>query len=184
MRFAPFFTLIALLTLAGCAHSTSHSSTLKPFTTDGCSLWAEGTTAKPNLWHSCCVAHDRDYWIGGSAEQRKISDEKLRTCVNDVAGKTMADEMYSGVRWGGAPYWLTTYRWGYGWNYFDGVKLRGNKIPDAQEQQQIDALLQEAEKIIAEDAAQHFPLTSQKIPAYDKAKKTDEALKQSTKPKP
>ena len=158
MRFAPFLTSIALLTLIiGCAHSTPHSNALKPFTTDGCSMWVEGTSTEPYLWHNCCVAHDKDYWIGGSATQRKISDEKLRECVKDVAGEAMAKEMYAGVRLGGGPYWLTPYRWGYGWSYFDGITPRGNKIPSAQEQRLIDALMPATEKIIAADAIRHQP---------------------------
>ncbi|HSF07446.1 MAG TPA: hypothetical protein VLG10_16825 [Methylomirabilota bacterium] len=35
------------------------------FTSDACSLWPDGA------WPTCCVDHDKIYWRGGTAEERK-----------------------------------------------------------------------------------------------------------------
>ena len=84
---------------------------LAPFTTDGCSMWIDGPLNQPWLWRHCCVAHDRIYWIGGSAAERHKSDQDLQKCIARVAGKLMGDSMYLGVMPGGSPYWVTPYRW-------------------------------------------------------------------------
>lgn len=132
-----------------------YAGTLKPFTTDGCSMWFDGTPEQPYLWRHCCVAHDLDYWQGGTEEQRLKSDERIRACISKAQGKAMADYMYANVRWGGSPYWMTTYRWGYGWDYWEGFLQRGYKTPSAEEQAQIEALLPAAMRLIAEDALKH-----------------------------
>ena len=139
--------------------SFSQASELKPFTTDGCSMWIDGTLEQPNLWRHCCVAHDLDYWKGGSADERKASDARIQACVKTALGPRMADYMYSNVRWGGSPYWMSTYRWGYGWSYFDGIWPRGYKVPTPEEQLLIDQAMPAALKLIDEDAAKH-PATS------------------------
>ena len=131
--------------------NTSVANELKPFTTDGCSLWMDGTLEQPNLWRHCCVAHDLDYWQGGSEARRKKSDENIQACVKEAQGSGMADYMYSNVRWGGSPYWMNYYRWGYGWNYWEGWSPRGYKEPTAEEQQQIDKLMPHALQLIADD---------------------------------
>ena len=146
--------LIFLFVTQAIAH-TSHASELKPFTTDGCSLWIDGTLEQPNLWRHCCVAHDLDYWKGGSEAQRQQSDERIQACVQEAQGSGMANYIYTNVRWGGSPYWMNHYRWGYGWDYFDGVWPRGYKVPTEQEQQLIDQAMPAALKVIAEDAIQN-----------------------------
>ncbi len=135
--------------------STSQANELKPFTTDGCSLWIDGTPEQPNLWRHCCVAHDLDYWKGGSEAQRKQSDARIQACVKEAQGPGMANYIYKNVRWGGSPYWMNHYRWGYGWDYFDGRWPRGYKVPTADEQAQIDKAMPAALQVIAEDAAKH-----------------------------
>ena len=80
-----------------------------PFTTDGCTLSPDCT------WQSCCVEHDMVYWCGGSAEERLVADQRLRSCISDHGGPRISPIMYWFVRPGGHP-WLPTYwRWGYGW---------------------------------------------------------------------
>lgn len=160
--------LIFLFVAQAIAH-TSHASELKPFTTDGCSLWIDGTLEQPNLWRHCCVAHDLDYWKGGSEAQRKASDERIQACVKEAQGKGMANYIYTNVRWGGSPYWMNHYRWGYGWDYFDGVWPRGYKVPTEQEQQLIDQAMPAALKVIAEDAIQNpaKPEPDQNIPTTE-----------------
>jgi hypothetical protein len=150
MRLTGLLLCLMLLLAFEC-----HASTLKPFTTDGCSLWIDGTPDQPHLWRHCCVAHDLDYWQGGTEEQRLKSDETLKRCVSEAQGKAMADYMYANVRWGGSPYWITSYRWGYGWNYWDGFLQRGYKKPGPEEQTQIDVLIPAARRLVAQDALQH-----------------------------
>ena len=93
---------------------------LKKFTSDGCSHWPNGTREKPNVWLKCCYGHDRDYWIGGTREQRKQADIRLRECVKEEFSDWMGILMLLGVRVGGRPNYDTTYKWGYGWSYERG----------------------------------------------------------------
>lgn len=145
---------LGFLTFLFIAH-TSQANELKPFTTDGCSLWIDGTVEQPNLWRHCCVAHDLDYWQGGTQAQRKQSDERIQACVKEAQGSGMANYIYTNVRWGGSPYWMSNYRWGYGWDYLDGIWPRGYKVPTPEEQAQIDRAMPAALQVIAEDAVKH-----------------------------
>ena len=115
------FTIVrrALLTfvMAGLC-SCSTDATLKPFTSDGCSLFPDSSLISENDWCSCCFEHDIAYWKGGTDEERKIADEILRDCVAGKTGNaTLANAMHDGVRLGGSPYFYNWYRWGYGWDY-------------------------------------------------------------------
>ena len=108
------FGLVLAALLSGCASPAE----LKPFTTDGCSLFPDRSAASGTDWCSCCVAHDRAYWRGGTADERLQADEALRTCVLAKTGDaSLAALMYRGVRLGGLPYWPTPFRWAYGWGY-------------------------------------------------------------------
>ena len=80
-----------------------------PFTTDGCSLWPDGS------WVSCCLEHDIAYWCGGPADERLAADQRIRACVDAVAGGGWATMMYWGVRLGGWDRLPLPWRWGYGW---------------------------------------------------------------------
>ena len=89
------------------------------FTTDGCSMFPDGQ------WRQCCVDHDKPYWCGGSAEERKKADETLRMCVANASSPLMGLLMYDGVRLGGVPWLPTPWRWGYGWPWphpYDAAK--------------------------------------------------------------
>jgi len=89
------------------------------FTTDGCTLSPDCT------WQSCCVEHDKEYWCGGSAEDRLHADQRLRSCISEHGGPRISTLMYWFVRPGGHP-WLPTYwRWGYGWPW----PYRGQAVP-------------------------------------------------------
>ena len=114
-RFVSIF-LICLSSLA--MGSELVSSTLKSFSSDGCSSFPEGTFEQRTLWHNCCVQHDIKYWQGGTHEQRLAADKDLEQCVAKVGEPKIAKLMLAGVRVGGGPYWPTSYRWGYGWPYF------------------------------------------------------------------
>ena len=84
---------------------------LQPFTTDGCSIVPDFS------FTPCCVAHDLDYWAGGTYEQRKQSDKNLKSCIEKKSNALVANMFYWGVRMGGSPDMLSSYRWGYGWKY-------------------------------------------------------------------
>ena len=102
--------------MAFCPLSVS-AGELKPFTSDGCSIFPDGTFEQNKLWLDCCVAHDYAYWKGGTYSERKIADESLEKCVAEVGEPEIAVLMLAGVRVGGSPFWPTRFRWGYGWSY-------------------------------------------------------------------
>lgn len=95
---------------------------LKPFTTDGCSAFPDGTLDQQSLWVECCIRHDLAYWKGGTYDERLEADQALENCVAQVGEPEIAQLMLAGVRVGGSPYFPTTYRWGYGWPYPRGYK--------------------------------------------------------------
>jgi len=100
---------VASFILVGC------SSGLKPFASDGCSSFPDGTLKERDLWLSCCTAHDYAYWQGGTYDDRLVADKALQQCVAEVGKPDLAVLMLAGVRVGGTPYLPTSYRWGYGW---------------------------------------------------------------------
>jgi hypothetical protein len=109
-------TLAALVPLL--LLSCSAKPVLRPFYSDGCSLFPDGKVGDRRLWCDCCFAHDVAYWIGGTEPVRKQADEALRECVLARTGDArLADVMYEGVRIGGSPVFPNWYRWGYGWPY-------------------------------------------------------------------
>jgi len=97
--------------------NVAHADTLKPFSSDGCSAFPDGTFEQKELWLSCCIQHDYDYWQGGTYQQRLTSDLDLKMCVATVGQPEIAALMLAGVRVGGTPYLPTKFRWGYGWSY-------------------------------------------------------------------
>ena len=122
--------LLAAAFLTGCASATA--SELGDFTSDGCSLFPDGTISDRDKWCDCCLQHDIAYWRGGSEEERKDADKALLACVLERTGeKTLARTMYLAVRAGGHPAFPTWYRWAYGWPYG-----RGYQPLNAEEQQQ------------------------------------------------
>ncbi len=160
MSYCFLLKIISLcLLLLSFATNLAQANELKPFKTDGCSLWMDGPPLYPNLWRHCCVAHDLAYWQGGSKEQRTQADNVIRACVQDAAdSKGMANYMQGMIHWGGSPYWMNYYRWGYGWNYWDGfMKPRGYKTPTAKEQLKIDELMPAALLVVEEDAKIYPP---------------------------
>lgn len=107
---------------------------LAPFTSDGCSVFPDGTYQQNQLWLSCCEAHDYAYWKGGTYQQRNLADQELQHCVGQVGEPGIAMIMLAGVRVGGNPYVPAKFRWGYGWPY-----LRGYKALSSEELAQVDA---------------------------------------------
>lgn len=82
------------------------------FRSDNCTLFPNGNYA------DCCVAHDKDYYFGGSLKERRASDKRLRECVRSKGKgwkhKLLADGMYLAVRLGGVSFLPTPFRWGFG----------------------------------------------------------------------
>jgi hypothetical protein len=115
---------------------TSQAESLKPFTTDGCSSFPDGTFEQNTLWLACCTEHDVAYWKGGSYNDRVIADKTLQECVAQVGEPEIAMLMLAGVRVGGTPFLPTKFRWGYGWSY---PKLYGSLTQE--EQQQVEVII-------------------------------------------
>lgn len=126
---------------------------LAPFTTDGCSGgltvgWEFLADKFPKFqtrfgqlppWQSCCVAHDKQYWLGTTAngfQLRVDADKALKSCAEQTgrelapslskqyrigekeiiaAFNVAAELMYRSVRLGGQPCTVFAWRWGYGW---------------------------------------------------------------------
>ena len=96
---------------------------LSSFTSDGCSLFIDGTFENPELWKDCCFKHDIAYWRGGTEKEREAADLAFKNCVKKKTGNAkLAEIMYQAVRTGGEPYFPTWYRWGYGWPMGRGYK--------------------------------------------------------------
>jgi hypothetical protein len=123
-RLSPLLPVLLALSLWGCARTVR----LKPFASDGCSLFPDGN-ARNGSWCACCVEHDFAYWKGGPEGERRAADSALGACILARTGdSTLARTVYLGTRAGGSSYFPTWYRWGYGWPY--GV--RGvNAAPDS-----------------------------------------------------
>ncbi len=116
--------LVAAILISGCASA----SPPRDFTSDGCSLFLNGSISDRTLWCDCCFAHDIAYWRGGTEEERKQADLELRQCVlARTKSRVLANLMYNGVRAGGHPAFPTWYRWGYGWEYGRGYEPLTNK---------------------------------------------------------
>ncbi|MFK8053475.1 MAG: hypothetical protein AB8F65_10930 [Woeseiaceae bacterium] len=113
-----FQRLGSLIVMIAVLSACRSDSSLRPFTSDGCSLFPDGSPISEQDWCQCCFEHDIAYWKGGTQEDRKAADIALRECVADrTDNRVLASMMYEGVRVGGSPYFYNWYRWGYGWPY-------------------------------------------------------------------
>lgn len=129
------------LALAQVFLLTENVLAIEPFSTDGCSMFPDGTIAQKGLWRNCCIEHDKAYWQGGTYSERVKADKRLRICVAEAGAPFIAEIMLGGVRIGGSPFWPTPYRWGYGW-----PGLRGYKPVSANERAEIKRRLEELEQ--------------------------------------
>jgi hypothetical protein len=107
---------------------------LKPFESDGCTMFVDGPAGKPHLWSHCCFEHDLRYWFGGSKVQMKSTDLELKKCVKDVAGSFWANLIYDGVVTGHSSPIKSKYHWSWAW-----------------EPKRKDLELSQAEKVYVED---------------------------------
>jgi hypothetical protein len=128
--------IVSILSLSpNAVHATGVFGPLKPFTSDGCSDFPEGTIENPSLWTSCCIAHDEKYWAGGTYMERWLADIELRECVRSLGESRIAEIMFVGVRMGGSPFFYTPFRWGYGWKKLRGyTPLRTEELEEAHRQ--------------------------------------------------
>lgn len=118
-----------------CAFTTA--DTLRPFTSDGCSYFPDGTFEQGELWLSCCQQHDFLYWQGGTYQQRLAADQALQICVAETGESTIATLMLAGVRMGGVPWIPTSFRWGYGW-----PRMRSYAALSVSQQRQVEYLIE------------------------------------------
>ena len=117
-RFSNSLFTVLTLTAFAIASACASDNGLKPFSSDGCSLFPDRSLIGTADWCTCCLNHDLAYWKGGTSKERLDADQKLKTCIRETTGNAaLADLMYAGVRGGGGPYFFTPYRWGYGWPY-------------------------------------------------------------------
>ncbi|WP_227006651.1 DUF3430 domain-containing protein [Shewanella donghaensis] len=107
---------IFVMLLVTCSFNTQ-SAEIKPFTSDGCSVFPDGTLMQKELWLGCCTAHDFAYWKGGTLIEKDASDIALKECVAALGKEDIGLIMLAGVRVGGSAYFPTSFRWGYGWPY-------------------------------------------------------------------
>ena len=112
-----FILVLITLSISSIVHAETETETIKPFTSDGCSIFPDGTFEHKDLWLACCTAHDYAYWKGGTQKQKEKADKELRQCVAKVGQPKIAELMLAGVKVGGNPYLPTPFRWGYGWPY-------------------------------------------------------------------
>lgn len=94
---------------------------------DGCTWFPDGN------YRDCCVAHDREYFFGGSSKERWRSDKKLFQCVwakPKFYNKLVAPVMWLGVRVFGVPWLKTKASWGFGKR-----KKSSDKIPEKKKSQ-------------------------------------------------
>jgi hypothetical protein len=119
---ALFVAMKYTLSFALLLIATSSTAEIAPFTSDGCSAFPDGTPQNQSLWLNCCVRHDLAYWRGGTYQERLDADVELEHCVAKSGEPEIAALMLRGVRAGGNPFFLTPYRWGYGWPFGRGYQ--------------------------------------------------------------
>jgi hypothetical protein len=104
------------------------SANLRPFQTDYCTNFPNGTAANKELWKECCVQHDLYLWAGGTKDERLAVDRQLKRCVLSKGAPVPAWVMYLGVRIGSqSPIRYKEKEWGNAWNL-------GEKDPHARYQ--------------------------------------------------
>ena len=110
-RTAAFFLLFSVLALQPVSGQRTDEPRIQPppnYPWDNCSWFPDGDYA------DCCVAHDKEYFVGGTKAERKAADKRLQQCVRAKGHKYLSKMMYWGVRIGGVPWLPTSFRWGFG----------------------------------------------------------------------
>ena len=100
---------LVLIFLLSCSFSKSKENHLASFTTDGCSMYPNGT------WLHCCLAHDLSYWAGGTVDEKNEVDHELAQCLAKNGSTLNTKVMTGGVQIGGGANNVLPWAWGYGW---------------------------------------------------------------------
>ena len=64
-------------------------------------------------WHDSCVAHDYEYWNGGTWIDRLVADARLAQGVEKTGHPLWGILMFLAVRVGGSVFIPFMWRWGY-----------------------------------------------------------------------
>ena len=115
-------TLVFLVSFSSANAIESNGIELKPFKSDYCTMFFEGTWRRPGLWKDCCFDHDLRYWFGGTKSNQKKSDYVLKKCVRKKAGSFWANIIYLGVRAGHFSPVKNKHKWGWGWKNSIGFR--------------------------------------------------------------
>ena len=117
------FSIPLLLSFSAFAEVTE-------FTTNGCTLFPEGTLSRPKQWEHCCTEHDLFFWAGGTKDERDAADLGLRDCVAATGAQYIARLMYTGVRAGyRSPIRLGKQSWGNAWH---GTRVPYTKLNEVE----------------------------------------------------
>ena len=131
-----FLLILTILSISGgCSTTSQHWTRVEgipkfdpQYHSDGCSGGMSATYSKLKFlhakygetlpWRDCCVIHDKAYYYGGSKEEKKMADAVLKECVSKTigcsnSGLVLGNIMEDAVWIGGAPYYPTSYRWGF-----------------------------------------------------------------------
>jgi hypothetical protein len=118
---------LILLFLALTLNQAMAQEVVRPYETDLCTGYAEGTRDEPMLWADCCKTHDLYLWAGGDRSQRNQADKNLRSCVKEKGGGIHATLIYMGVTVGGlSPWKIKGKQWGNAW----GNKVRRTNLTE------------------------------------------------------
>ncbi len=108
--------LIGIFFFQNLSFADTETNGLRPFSSDGCTMFYDGSPSDPNLWQHCCFEHDLFFWAGGSRRHRDQADLNLRQCVADTGHKQIAEIMYRAVRLGAKMPWkFGSKRWANAW---------------------------------------------------------------------
>lgn len=106
-----FFILFAVNAPSQIKHISPPVEPPADFKDDGCTAFPDGD------WHDCCFTHDKEYFRGGTAKERRASDKRLYQCVKGKPGwhhAIIAPMMWMGVRLGGVEFLRAPFSWGFG----------------------------------------------------------------------
>ncbi|WP_413287658.1 hypothetical protein [Bdellovibrio sp. HCB337] len=106
--------LLALAFLILGFAAVSEAGALKPFVSDGCSSSPDGFVPGVELLE-CCLAHDVEYWKGGTFEEKEKADADFKMCLDKKTLPVIADAYYESVKVGGLTELKAPWAWGYGW---------------------------------------------------------------------
>ncbi len=123
MKWLSVLLTVLAVALGWMGNARAANTEIYDFIFDGCSSVPEGIPCNPDLWCDCCLTHDIAYWKGGTYSDRLNADRAFKKCITEKTHSAVVGELfYVGVRMGGSPYYDTSYRWGYGWDYGRGYK--------------------------------------------------------------